>query len=188
MRQIAAIKCFIFLLGLCFITSLGVADDRPWQSVETRHAVVRHKNREDLRKFEKKIDYSPGESGLKWMFSSERKGNTVENVIRKVDALHERAQEILEMGNRSKSKVKINIYPDKKRLHKAYYRIYKKNTRKRAWYIYEYNTIYVNVRDLHEGMLAHELAHSIIDHYLSTRPPRATAEILARYVDKHLSY
>jgi hypothetical protein len=35
-------------------------------------------------------------------------------------------------------------------------------------------------------MLAHEMAHSIIDHYLRVRPPHATAEILARYVDGHL--
>jgi hypothetical protein len=30
------------------------------------------------------------------------------------------------------------------------------------------------------------LAHFIIDHYLLVRPPAATAEILARYVDSHL--
>jgi len=36
-------------------------------------------------------------------------------------------------------------------------------------------------------MLAHEIAHAIIDNYLSVRPPRATAEILARYVGKHLN-
>jgi len=36
-------------------------------------------------------------------------------------------------------------------------------------------------------MLAHEIAHAIVDNYLSVRPPRATAEILARYVGKHLN-
>jgi hypothetical protein len=64
--------------------------------------------------------------------------------------------------------------------------IFKRRGSARAWYVYEYNTIYINVRDVNEGMLAHELAHSIIDHYLSVRPPRASAEILATYVDKSL--
>jgi hypothetical protein len=41
------------------------------------------------------------------------------------------------------------------------------------------NTIYLNVDDLHEELLAHEMAHAIIDHYLLVRPPPATAEILA---------
>jgi hypothetical protein len=83
-------------------------------------------------------------------------------------------------------KVTVNVYHNKKQLHAAYWRIYKKPCKLRAWYIYEYNTIYINVGDLHEGMLAHEMAHSIIDHYLTVRPPGATAEILARYVDSHL--
>jgi hypothetical protein len=39
---------------------------------------------------------------------------------------------------------------------------------------------------MYEGILAHEIAHSIIDNYLLILPPKATAEILARYVDEHL--
>ncbi|MFC1867599.1 hypothetical protein ACFL0H_05635 [Thermodesulfobacteriota bacterium] len=46
--------------------------------------------------------------------------------------------------------------------------------------------MYITIEDLHEGMLAHEIAHSIIDHYLTVRPPSESAEILARYVDSHL--
>jgi len=52
---------------------------------------------------------------------------------------------------------------------------------------FEFNTIYLNVQDLFSEMLAHELAHAIVDNHLSVRPPRATAEILARYVGKHLN-
>ena len=68
----------------------------------------------------------------------------------------------------------------------AYRRIYHRKATVRGWYVYAYNTVYLNVQDVHEGMLAHELGHAIIDHYLEVRPPRATAEILARYVDKNL--
>ena len=60
--------------------------------------------------------------------------------------------------------------------------------RTRAWYIYDLNTIFINVQDIDEGILTHKLAHHIIDHCLKVRPPKATAEILARYVDKHLYY
>ena len=48
------------------------------------------------------------------------------------------------------------------------------------------NTIYVNVDDTQEEILAHEMAHAIIDHYLLVRPPAAAAEILARYVHTHI--
>jgi Zn-dependent peptidase ImmA (M78 family) len=109
----------------------------------------------------------------------------IDKLKKKVDALYERVQEILDMRKRIK-KVTINIFQNKKQLRAAYQEIYKKPCKLRCWYIYEYNAIYINANDLHEGMLAHEMAHSIIDHYLTVRPPRATAEILARYVDSHL--
>jgi hypothetical protein len=83
-------------------------------------------------------------------------------------------------------KVRINIYNNKTQLESVYYKVFKKNCKFKAWYIYEFNTIYVNIQELHEGMLAHEIAHSVVDHFLSVRPPGATAEILARYVDNHL--
>ena len=87
-----------------------------------------------------------------------------------------------------KKKVNINIYSNKKGLHRAYFDITRRQCNIRSWYIYERNTIFVNVKDVNEGMLAHEMAHAIIDHYLIVRPPNATAEILARYVDDHLRY
>ena len=71
-------------------------------------------------------------------------------------------------------------------LHQAYYNLYNQPKKIRAWYIFELNTIYVSATDINENMLAHEMAHAIIDNFLSVRPPSATAEILARYVDKHL--
>ena len=95
--------------------------------------------------------------------------------------------------HRNMEKVVIIIYPNNKRFYEARTQIIGENLigkkrRIRSWYIFKQNTIYINADDVHEGILAHEMAHAIIDHYLTIRPPRATAEILARYVDKHLYY
>ena len=136
-------------------------------------------------KFDERVDYSRSKWGGRRLFSSYDSTRILEKLKIKIDALYERVQEILDMRKKMK-KVKIKIYYNKRQLHAAYLRIYKTRSRLRSWYIYELNTIYINVNDLHEGMLAHEMAHSIIDHYLLVRPPRATAEILARYVDGHL--
>lgn len=81
----------------------------------------------------------------------------------------------------------IELYSDKENLQKAFRNINETYKSYRAGYIYEYNSIYLNVNDVHAGMLAHEMAHAIIDHYMTVRPPSATAEILARYVDSHLT-
>ena len=139
----------------------------------------------DLEQFDARVEYSPGEGGVKWMFSDSDPTDSAGKLARKVDALFERVQEILDMRKKMK-RVKINLYPDKRQLAAAYQRLFKKTCGVRSWYLYEFKTIYSNISDIHAGMLAHEMGHHIVDHYLIIRPPRATAEILARYVDKHL--
>ncbi|MCJ7542674.1 MAG: hypothetical protein MUO88_23745 [Desulfobacterales bacterium] len=123
--------------------------------------------------------------GLKRLFKK-KSPDDIENEIKlKVDAVYEKVQEILDM-RKSMEKVTIYIVHDKQELHFLYQKIFKTPCHLRAWYVYELNAVYVNVDDIHEGILAHEIAHSIINHYLLIRPPKATLEILARYVDGHL--
>ena len=175
----------LFLLFPHGVAQGETSNDTTWQSIETKYTIICYQSFKDLKDFDNNIDYSPGEWGFKRLFSSRDSDSLTDNLKKKVDALYERVQEILDMRKRMK-KVTINIYHNKKQLHAAYYKISKTPCQYRAWYIYEYNTIYVNSDDLQEGILAHEMAHSIIDHYLLVRPPAAAAEILARYVDEHL--
>ncbi|MBW2117116.1 MAG: hypothetical protein JRF53_10645 [Deltaproteobacteria bacterium] len=155
------------------------------QSIETKHSTIRYDSINVLKKLDGKLDYSPGEWSLGKLFSASGSEGPIASVKKKVDALFERAQEILGMRGKVK-KVIINICANQRELHDAYYRITGRQCRIRAWYIFRTNRIFINVNDVHEGMLAHEMAHSIIDHYLMVPPPRTTAEILARYVDAHL--
>lgn len=182
-------RLFLIWVSLLLLCPYGMVhgqtpDDTAWQSIETRHTIIHYQTLEDLKKFNKKVVYHSGLSSITALFSPSGSDMTGK-LKKKVDALYRRVQQILDMRKRTK-KVIVNIYHDKRQLHAGYYKIYNKKCPFRAWYIFEFNTIYINVNDLHEGMLAHEMAHSIIDHYFSVRPPSATAEILARYVDKHL--
>ena len=157
-----------------------------WERFETKYAVIHHHSIEDLKKFDRKIDFSGGDFSLKSLFSETNPEDTMGKIRLKIDALYERVQEILDMRKKFEKKVIIQLYPGKKETAKAYKELFGGELRVRAWYVYELNTIFINIDDVHEGMLAHEMAHSIIDHYLAVRPPRASAEILAVYVDTHL--
>lgn len=157
-----------------------------WRQVETKHTIIRYTRYDDLKKFDRKIDFSPGEFSIKSLFSTSDPGKDKDRFIKKIDALFERVQEILDMWKRTEKKVKIQLYAGKKELKKAYRKLFGSELNVRAWYVFQLNTIFINVDDVHEGMLAHEMAHSIIDNYLTVRPPRAAAEILAVYVDTHL--
>jgi hypothetical protein len=190
MPEIGRMKLFLFFSACLLLPVAETAGDASSRRhrLETKHTIIRYTSSKDLKKFSKKIDYTPGEWNLKSLFSPSGSSSPAESAARKVDALYERVQHILEMYGSMKEKVSIHIYPNKKGLHRAYFDITRRSCNVRSWYIYERNTVYVNVEDVNEGMLAHELAHAIIDHYLIVRPPRATAEILARYVDAHLNY
>ena len=175
----------VFFLSVCPVAQSRSLYDSHWQQIETKHTIIRFQAIEDLQCFDNQIDYHSSATGLKWIFFRSNTDQCYEKIKDKIDSLYEKVKEILGMYKPMK-KVLINIYKDKNLLHKAYYDIYGHKTRLRAWYIFELNTIFVNAKDVHEGMLAHEMAHAIIDNYLTVRPPMASAEILARYVDEHL--
>ncbi len=178
------------LIFLSVFFSIGIARGQSspginWETIKTKHAIVRYQSMDDLKRFNNKIRYKVKGSSLFGLFSSSDDKDIIDIVGKKVDALFERAQEILDMRKKM-DKVTINAYHDKDQLHAAFERIYRKPCRIRAWYEFRYHTVFICIDDVHEGMLAHEMAHGIIDHYLKVRPPTATAEILARYVDTHL--
>ena len=182
----------LLCVGLFLFSPWGVAeaqsaDQFVWQTIETKHTFIYYQNNDDLKEFDDQIDFSPEEGGLiKSLFSSSDPKTLPEKLARKIDELFEKVQEILGMRKKMR-KVRINLYSNSEQLGIAYQRLFKKDCGVRSWYLYEFKTIYCNVSDLRAGMLAHEMAHHIIDHYLVIRPPRSTAEILARYVDKHLN-
>ena len=158
----------------------------PWQSIESQHTFIQYKTLKDIEKFDNSIDYTPRKWGVKNFFSFISAKDPVDSIKQKVDVLFDKVEQILGMYGR-RDKIIINLYP-KKSFYEVRNRINGKNCRFRAWYIFEQNTIYINVGDVHEGILAHEIAHAIIDNYLSVRPPKNTSEILARYVDENLYY
>ncbi len=184
--------CNILLLPLCNIVKAEPSDDSKWKSFETRHSILRYQSLEDLQKIHKKIDYNPEGWRIKSLFGALEPDNLKKTLAKKIDALFERAQDILGM-HKEMDKVTIIVYPNKDKLRNSYSRIcnsstlaYGHSSVPRAFFIYKLNNIYVNVKDLHEGILAHEMAHFIVDNFLNLQPPKPTAEILARYVDKHL--
>jgi len=170
------------------LLSQAMASGQPlakWSQLKTKYALIHYQNQQDLLRLRQKLHFGPGASTFFTIFSSDNDGDPIAEIKGRIDAIFERVQEILGM-RKAMDPVIINLYSNQRQLHQAYKEIYGTQCRIRAWYRHKDRTIYVNINDLHEGMLAHEMAHFIIDNYLEVRPPRATAEILARYVDLHL--
>lgn len=103
----------------------------------------------------------------------------------KIDMIFERVQEILGMY-KANGKIRIYAFSGKSELHQAYYKIYHQPCRFRAFYIDEFKSAYINVNDVNDGVLGHEITHFIVNRYLLARPPAPTAEILAKHVNRYL--
>ena len=195
------------MLTLCGAIALktwsAVYADTPlrgeWKSLETEYTTIKYRSLEDLETFYQKIKH-PSRS----RFSSPSPSISIQNenpsgLIQKVDGLFESAQKILGIGKKM-NRVLLRIHSSKEQLALTYAKIsgsslrcYEdrcslKNALPRAWYVYESNTVHLNVEDVHQGILAHEMAHAIIDHYLGFKPSRITAERLAKRVEKNLPF
>jgi hypothetical protein len=189
-------KLPLVLWGCCCLLAsssslvMGEVSSLPSYGIlETKYIILNYRSWEDLEDFEDAIDYSGGVFSK--VFSSSDGDDLQENVKNEVDALYRRVQEILKMRKKMK-KVTIKILRNREEIKSAYRYIYRAGRRTstkkvpRAWFRHKNNEIYINLDDLDEGMLAHEMAHSIIDNDLLINPPRTTPEILAQYVDRHL--
>lgn len=111
--------------------------------------------------------------------------STEEILAEKLDSIFARVENILDMFP-SKINVVINIYKSKDTLDNVYEEIFHEQNTVDSFYIYKTNTIYTTERVINEGILAHEMAHCIIDHYFVILPPRKIQEMLAIYADVHL--
>jgi hypothetical protein len=97
-------------------------------------------------------------------------------------------QKVLGINLSKISKITVKLFADRKDFVTEYYILYGKTSKKvpRSLYDFYYKVIYVNVKDINEGILAHEFTHPVFREYFKQSPPRVLTEILATYVESHL--
>jgi len=115
------------------------------------------------------------------ILSSEKTPN-LENALKDtLDALYLEVSDILDI-HMYNFRINIEILPDQSYLAE----VLKKHSVKegeRGVYYYDKNTIYISADDLKVGMLAHEVAHAIINHYFVVPPPVKVQEVLSGYAE-----
>jgi len=86
----------------------------------------------------------------------------------------------------SKIHIRVNIYRDDRGLDAAYEDLFNEPNTARSFYVYKTNILYTTQDAITENILAHEMAHCVIDHYFVILPPKKIQEMLAVYADIHL--
>ena len=103
-----------------------------------------------------------------------------------LDRLFQRVQMILDMP-RPQLTITIRFHDDARGLQQAYQNLSGLHASTPAFYWQKTRTIHINSQAATLGMLAHEMAHAVIDNYFVIRPPGKIAEMLCQFVDKEVS-
>ncbi|MBU1061432.1 MAG: hypothetical protein KJ957_03405 [Candidatus Omnitrophica bacterium] len=182
--RIGIILSIVFCLISVYVDE-AYSQEEEWNVLPARYCTIFCEKEVDLKSINRRVNlgfanfYSPRNYRKKGDLSIK------EILTEKFDAIFCRVQDVLDMYP-SKVQVAINIYKDKEGLDRVYEEIFNEPNEAVSFYIYKTNTIYTTERAINENIIAHEMAHCIIDHYFVILPPRKIQEILAVYADVHL--
>ena len=154
-------------------------------ALETDYTRIIYQTPTCLTQLDQKLLFKQTEPVSGSMMCMETGDPLEKKLIQKIDTLFLQVQAILDMPAPDK-KVSIHIYHDSDQLAEAYFQAYQKEAALPAWYDHDTQTISMDLTQLRAGILAHEMAHAVIDHFFGVKPPAAAAEILAQYVDAHI--
>lgn len=108
-----------------------------------------------------------------------------QRIVARLETILLRVEEILAMYPAS-MELKIKIFSDRRELSREYLTLFGTVQNYKSFYIHSLRTIYASMQDISDSVIAHEMAHAVIDNYFLVIPPEKTAELLATYVDSHL--
>jgi len=170
-----SITCLLLLAGLVLPAQLYAHHTR-------EHVTLQCDSEQVLDEFNKKLELGPRLCTL----VEQKNYVTVEDELTaKFNAIIEQAKVVLNMYPRNLH-VKVVILPTARDCSAIFAKKYGLREKKIAYYSLSENTIYISASDARVGVLAHELAHAIVDFYFSERPPYHIHELLAQSVEQHL--
>lgn len=179
--SLASLIILVFSGHIC----AGTSEPDNWHQIHTKNTILCFQRLDDVPRLYARIDHDPDSQKSEKEVDLHHFSNMAPTLANKIDTLFERSQELLEMEGFT-NKIRVKVFNDRQHFNHAFFRLYKKECTVRAWYTHEQLTVYIHLDDIHEGMLAHEFAHAIMNHYMIVPLPGKTAEILARYVDTHV--
>ncbi len=153
-----------------------------WSSeIESRYAIIQYQHYEQLEKLNNRIVLG----SLSYLMGGRRGLTAVEELKRKIDVIVEKVESILQMYP-SRVKFRIQLFDNPEDVRKVYFHQYGKRVDFIAFYSPQDKTIYLSLKDAELIVLAHEIAHVIIDTYYDRATPVKVHEILADYVTRYI--
>lgn len=175
-------RIFRILAFVCTIAAvLSVHVTCKAETFETKYAVVTYYDIDDLRDFDDELYMGR----LKRQISV--KGETLQDeVAAKLDFITTKVMKVLDMYPKP-LKYSIEILPGERAVKKAFRQIYNVDVDYIAFYSPRLNRIYFSDNNGRLRVVAHEIAHAVVEHYFQVSPPQRIHEVMAQYAEKHIS-
>ena len=171
--------CLLFpVLSILFTTTAVLADEGEPKKFTTVYATVEYPSDEVLLELLRKI-------GRKSFYFNTDPKRVKKLLGESVEELVFRVKTILDMFP-AQFYVNMRIYATRDELKAVHRNMDLPGRVPLAFYIHRPRAIFLSVDEVNAGILAHEIAHGVINAYFVVRPSPKMQEILAQYVDKHL--
>lgn len=156
-----------------------------WSDIATGYFTVSIDGRVDRDTVERQLRRN-SYSFLFFGKNTRNNGTIEERIASRLDTLCERAMDILDMYPKMQ-KVGIRIFKNSQDLNTAYQMLTGKQGDVKAFHVNDYGMIYTSEDTISDSVMVHEIAHAIVDSYYKGIPPPDVGEMLASYVDMHIS-
>ena len=150
---------------------------------EYRYVTLKYDSIKTLRDFNDHLLLS---RKLRWHLSTRNTATLEEEVLAKLDIIVEKAKTVLDMSPTNLN-FSVVILPTKKDIARIYQDKYQEHIDHIAYYSLSEDTIYISAEDTRLSVIAHEIAHAIVDHYFKVRPPYKIHELMAQFAERHIS-
>ncbi|MCF6178390.1 MAG: hypothetical protein L3J63_03240 [Geopsychrobacter sp.] len=171
-----------YLLPLLLLVVLGLSVQQSAAAeINTAFALIKCPDQKLLKTFNQKVR----SRGYGFGFGHKKSGNPQETARRQVNQLIGRIQEILDMRPKNLH-FTIQILSSPQEVQATFFKEYNRKVDYIAFYSPRSETVYLSTKKLRRTVLAHEMAHAVIDRYFGKAPPVKIHELLAQYVEKQL--
>ena len=181
-RKIVILAFMLFMLSSAFVLYCQTQLREGGGTIATGYAKIVSESSDVLRLFNKRIKVGSLSSLLKRR--SEADLSVEGQISEKVDIIVERVKMILEMYPKNFS-VQLNVLPDVRSVRAAYRKRYYRDVEFVAFYSPMEKAIYIAADEAKAVILAHEMAHAVIDEYFGVAAPAKIHELLAQYVEEN---
>ncbi len=169
-----------FLLLSCVL--FGVTETAQAQEQKSKYVTLWYSNREVLQEFNDNLQLN-----RKLHYAMRKNVVTVaDEVLAKLDIIVEKVQIVLDMFPEYYH-VRVAVLPDNDDVARIYKKRYGKRVNHIAYYSLSEKTIYISADDTRLRVVAHEVGHSVVDHYFKVRPPYNIHELMAQFAEKHVT-